>query len=160
LPVGVRARAAQLLKIKSFLVLFFKNEHLPSLPIIHPPPYRRHDLASPKPRRLPLLVVSGADAGAKQRDRQMTRYYRAALTALLIGGLAVPAFAQTPAPAAPQPAAEAPAAPEASAPAADTTPKPATPSKHAVKKHHRTTTKHKAATAAKDTDSPPAAQQK
>lgn len=84
----------------------------------------------------------------------MTRYYRGMLTAALLAGLALPAFAQTPAPAAP-------AAPMASpAPAADPatpdTAAPAKPTKPAVHKHHRASTKHKAA--ATDTKTAPSGQ--
>jgi hypothetical protein len=101
----------------------------------------------------------------------MTRYYRGMLTATLLAGLALPAFAQTPAPTAPAFPAAAPTAPASPvaapvapaspvtspAPAADrASPDTAAPAKAAaqsdakaakpaVHRHHHASTKHKAA---------------
>ena len=67
----------------------------------------------------------------------MTKYFRIGMMAALLGGLAVPAFAQTPAPAAPTTATATPDT--ATTPDATTNDaKPAAPVKktHHVRKHH------------------------
>ncbi len=72
----------------------------------------------------------------------MTKYFRIGMMAALLGGLAAPAFAQTPAPAAPTTATAAPdtaTTPDANTPDANKTEaKPAAPVKktHHVRKHH------------------------
>jgi ABC-type transport system substrate-binding protein len=74
----------------------------------------------------------------------MTRYYRIALTTALLGGLALPAMAQTLPPAAPAPGTDqqvaTPSDPASLPPATDTAQKPAKTSvghkhRHAVHKH-------------------------
>jgi hypothetical protein len=118
-------------------------------------PWLRHDLARRRTLGIPFFAVSGASAG-QWRNRPMTRYYRGMLTATLLAGLALPAFAQTPAPAAPiPPAAETSApAPDTSAPAKDMAAPDAKKAKPAVHKHHHVAAKHKSAAADTKTTPP------
>src|SRR5271154_2457135 len=112
--------------------------------MFHALPRRRHDSTRCPPRPNPFFVLSGTDAG--EGEITMPRYYRALLTTFLVGALASPAFAQTPAPMAPPAATTAPTTAATAAPGApaadDKAPTPDTKTQKPVKatthKHHRT----------------------
>jgi type IV secretory pathway TrbL component len=121
------------------------------LPNVHPPPHQRHDFNNPPPRPVPFFCMSGDQAGAG--DIAMTKFYRTALTATLLAGLALPALAQTPA--APDTAAPATAAPQTdtAAPAKDAAPAKTKPVHHA--RHHHTVAQKKTDGATKTPDAGP-----
>ena len=72
----------------------------------------------------------------------MIRFYRIAMTTALLGGLALPALAQTLPPMAPTPA-----QPDVTAPAAPDTAPAAKPAGVHTQKHHHVAQKHKTAAA-------------
>jgi hypothetical protein len=118
--------------------------HLPvpprSFPVFHTRTHRRHVSANPSTWPIPFCHPSGDPAGL-ERVSIMIKTTQAALMAILMAGAAIPAFAQT---AAPAPATTAPtdqAAPAATPDQAKTdSTKPVTPKKH-HRVHHRVASK-------------------
>jgi hypothetical protein len=89
-------------------------------------------------RLRPCPSLHGPAIMPAQEISPMTKYFRIGLTAALLAGAAVPAFAQAPAP-----APNTQAAPDAATPAPAKT-------KHHVRKHHAVAQKKPAADTAKD----------